>query len=295
VTGVLVIDKPAGITSFDVVREVRRALRVRRAGHTGTLDPLATGVLPICLGEATKIAGLLLAEDKAYDATALLGVETDTLDVSGKRLAERDAGGVSQAQLEAVLLELHGRQLQAPPAYSAIRSGGERAYERARRGEEVELAPREITVHRCSVRRWDPPRAELHFECSKGTYIRSLVAEVGRRLGCGATLAALRRLRSGPFDLARAVPLDELARRVEAGDVPLLSMDDALAHLPAAEVEAKDLPRLRQGQAVTAAGGEERAGLVRARSGGALVALVEWRSGKLWPKRVFGVSQSSGG
>ena len=270
------------------MRAVRRALRVKRAGHTGTLDPLATGVLPICVGEATKIAGLLLAEDKVYEATALLGVETDTLDVTGRRLVERDATGVSQAQLEAVLPELQGAQLQAPPAYSAIRSGGERAYERARRGEEVELAPRQITVIRCALRRWDPPRAELYFECSKGTYIRSLVAELGRRLGCGATLAALRRLRSGPFDLTRAVALDELARRAEADELSLLSMDEALAHLPAAEVDAQDLSRLRQGQAVAAAGGEESAGLVRARSGGVLVALVEWRSGKVWPKRVFG-------
>jgi tRNA pseudouridine55 synthase len=283
--GVLVIDKPAGMTSSDVVQRVRRRLAVRRAGHTGTLDPLATGVLPVCLGEATKIAGLLLAEDKAYAATAVLGVETDTLDITGRVLRERDASAVERAAVEAALPQMLGPQQQVPPAFSAVHKDGQRAYERARRGEAVELAPRAVTIERLELTCWEPPRLELLVECSKGTYVRSLVAELGGRLGCGATLAGLRRLRSGAIDLTRAVTLDELEQRRDEGRLPLLAMDEALGHLGVVEIDAVAAIKLRQGQPVPCVGAPP--GRLRVRCGGALLALGERRGDQLWPTRVF--------
>lgn len=287
-TGILVIDKPQGITSFGVVKRVRQVLRVKKAGHTGTLDPLATGVLPVCVGEATKVAGLLLAEDKEYEATGLLGVETDTLDTTGRILVERGFGDVTREQVELALGSLRGAQQQVPPAFSAVRESGVRAYERARRGEKVELAPREVEVHELALTRWAPPHFEIHVACSKGTFVRSLVSEVGRRVGCGATLSALRRLRTGPFTLAQSVALEGMEERWKRGDLSLVTMDEALAHLPAVEITPKDVTRIRQGQPVAAQGGTAT-GLVRVRSESELVALGEWREGGLWPRRVFAI------
>ena len=295
----LVVDKPAGATSFDVVRRVQRLLGGRKAGHTGTLDPMATGVLPVCVGEATKIAGLLTAGDKGYVGTGELGIETDTLDTTGAVTTRGEPGDVTREALEQVLLALRGPQLQTPPAYSAVRKDGERAYERARRGEAVELEPRPIEVLELELVAWRPPLFEIRLECSKGTYVRSLVAEVGQRLGCGAALAALRRTRSGPFTLEQAVALERLEDRGVEG--ALLSLDHALSFLPFVEVDAADAERLRKGQAVTpgpARPGRLRGGasplpsapsapLVRLISEGKLVALGEQREGRLWPRRVF--------
>ncbi len=283
--GVLVIDKPIGPTSFDVVQVVRRALGVKKAGHTGTLDPLATGVLPICVGEATKIAGLLTAEDKEYLARARLGQETDSLDTDGRVVAQADPRGVTREAVEVALAGLTGVQQQVPPAFSAIRQGGERAYERARRGEEVELAPREVTVHRLALTAWEPPELAFEVTCSKGTFVRSIVRDLGRQLGCGAVLTALRRTRSGAFDLGRAVPLDALAERARAGQLPLLGLDQALAHLAAVELDADAVRRVRQGQPVD--GAAPAGQVLRLRAGGSLVALGELREGRVWPTRVF--------
>jgi len=291
--GILVVDKPSELTSFDVVRAVRRSLRTKRVGHTGTLDPLATGVLPVCVGEATKIAGLLLAEDKVYLATALLGKETDSHDITGQVVAERDASGISREQVEAALAGLRGEQQQVPPAFSAIRKDGVRSYKRARRGEEVELPPRQVTVLSLELTRWELPCLDLQIECSKGTYVRSLVRALGRALGCGATLSALRRLRSGSFDLSSSLRLDELEERGKRGELPLISMDAALGHLEAVELEPEQVARVRQGQPVDvsppADEGEPPSGerLIRVRCQGALVALGVRRAGRVWPKRVF--------
>jgi tRNA pseudouridine55 synthase len=296
---VLVVDKPAGATSFDVVRRVQRLLGGRKAGHTGTLDPMATGVLPICVGEATKVAGLLTAGDKAYLGTGELGVETDTLDTTGTVTARGEPGDVTREALEQVLAGLRGPQLQTPPAYSAVRKDGERAYERARRGEAVELEPRPIEVLELELVDWRPPRFEIRLECSKGTYVRSLVADIGQRLGCGGALAALRRTRSGPFTIEQAVPLDQLEERGVEGAI--LGLDEALSFLPSVEVDGAAAARLRQGQVVTRGSarlGRLRGGasplpsapsapLVRLICEGKLVALGEQREDRLWPKRVF--------
>ncbi|MCA9675740.1 MAG: tRNA pseudouridine(55) synthase TruB [Kofleriaceae bacterium] len=227
--GVLVVDKPAGITSAGVVEQIRRCLHGARAGHTGTLDPLATGVLPVCIGEATKLAGHLIALDKGYEAELELGAETDTLDATGAITAEDRAGvaAVDEDALRAGLAAFTGDLDQVPPLYSAVKIGGRRVHQRVRDGEQVELAPRRITVHRFALVDYRPPRARVEVACSKGTYVRSLVRDLGRALGPGAHLTALRRTRSGQFDLGGAIPLDEVSpARIRAR---LIRPADALA------------------------------------------------------------------
>jgi tRNA pseudouridine55 synthase len=239
--GVLVVDKPAGMTSFDVVRRIRRAARARRVGHGGTLDPLATGVLPVCLGEATKLTQFLLDADKEYDVTLCFGVETDTLDADGAVTARRDPGGLDEAAVAAALPAFTGPIRQVPPAYSALKRAGRALYDYARAGEAVEVEARAVTVHELRLTGWaGPSAASLHVRCSKGTYVRSLGADLGRALGPGAHVTALRRTRSGPFTAAAARPLDDLVATLErdpdgaaAGDGPaLLGLPEALGHLP---------------------------------------------------------------
>jgi tRNA pseudouridine55 synthase len=234
--GVLVVDKPAGMTSAHVVARVKRALGARRIGHTGTLDPMATGVLPLCLGEATKIAGYLLAEDKVYEAELLLGVETDTLDAEGEVTA-RDPGGaetVTEVAVREVMAGFVGPGVQVPPMFSALKHQGKRLHQLARAGESVDRPPRPIVIHELTVRELALPRVRFFVHCSKGTYVRSLVADVGRALGCGAHLTALRRTRSGGFGLDRALNLTELSELgPEAVRRALIAPAEALAHVPA--------------------------------------------------------------
>lgn len=211
--GVVVLDKPRGMSSATAVEQVRKGLGVARAGHGGTLDPLATGVLAICVGSGTKLAQFLLADDKAYEADGVLGVETDTLDATGRVVAERPVD-VTRAALEAVLARMHGAQHQVPPMYSAIKQGGVRLYHLARAGEEVERAPRPIRIDALALLAFDPPRFRIAVACSKGTYVRSVVADIGTALGTGAHLAELRRTRSGHFTIDQAVSLDRLADAV---------------------------------------------------------------------------------
>src|SRR5262245_18157876 len=174
------------MSSAAAVDHVKKRLAAKRAGHGGTLDPIATGVLPICLGEATKLAAYLLADDKEYEAQALLGIETDTLDRTGAIVATRDAGAITRAQIEAVLSQKLGEQDQVPPMFSAIKQGGVRLYERARACEEVERPPRRIRIDRLELLAFEPPKIRIAIACSKGTYVRSLVADIGSALGCGA-------------------------------------------------------------------------------------------------------------
>jgi tRNA pseudouridine55 synthase len=210
VHGIVVIDKPRGASSAWVVDRVRRGLGAARAGHGGTLDPLATGVLAVCVGSGTKLAQFLLADDKAYEADGVLGVETDTLDATGKVVATRDAA-VTREALEAVLAGMHGAQDQVPPMYSAIKQGGVRLYHRARAGEEIARAPRQIRIDRLALIAFEPPRFRIAIACSKGTYVRSVVADIGTALGAGAHLTELRRTRSGRFGIEQAVTLERLA------------------------------------------------------------------------------------
>jgi tRNA pseudouridine55 synthase len=246
-TGVVVIDKPRGPSSFDVVAAVRRTLREKRVGHTGTLDPMATGVLPICLGEATKLVQFLMDGNKGYDAEAILGVATDTADATGTVVARADAAHVTRADVEAGLARLVGTITQTPPRHSAIRVGGRRAYEFARAGEEVELTPREVRVDAITLTSFvsDGATARIAFSvaCGKGTYIRSLAADLGTALGVGAHLTALRRTRVGPFTLADAVPLDALRP-----ETPLRTLADAVAHLPSLTLDDEEARAVRDGK-----------------------------------------------
>jgi tRNA pseudouridine55 synthase len=254
----LVVDKPVGPTSFTVVRRVRGALarawgqpkRELKVGHGGTLDPMASGVLPICVGEATKLAPFLLDADKEYETTVCFGTETDTLDAEGTIVATAPVTGLDAAAVEAALASFRGPISQVPPMYSALKRDGRPLYSYARAGESVERAPRAVTVHELTLLGFEPPdRARLRIRCSKGTYVRVLGADLGRALGYGAHLAALRRIASGPFHLASAVTLDELLGRIEGGQpLPFVSLGDALAHLPAVQVTEAIANALRRGQ-----------------------------------------------
>lgn len=253
--GVLVIDKPKGPTSFDVVRQVRGLLKVKKVGHTGTLDPMATGVLPLCLGEATKVAGFITEGDKAYDAVVRLGVETDTQDAEGKVVAEAPVPPLSAALLEEVLARFRGTFEQVPPMYSAVKVGGKRLYELARAGEEVERASRQVTVYELVLRDFNAHQLHLSVRCSKGFFVRTLAQDIGRALGCGAHLEMLRRTMSGPFSLAQALPLSELPELVKEPEAlarRLLSLSEALVDLPAVQVGAADAVRVSHGVPVEA-------------------------------------------
>jgi tRNA pseudouridine55 synthase len=246
--GLLIVDKPARYSSAQVVDQVRRRAAVAKAGHTGTLDPLATGVLPICLGRATKLAGYLIAEDKTYDAELELGVETDSLDREGVITAERlaEAERVSDEQLAAALAAMVGAQQQLPPMFSAIKQGGVRLYHRARAGEVVEREPRAVVIHRLELRWRRGRRVAISVHCSKGTFVRSLAADLGAALGCGAHVVELRRTRSGAHALEQAVRLDELTpERAAAALIPMPSM----LRLPSYVAPRERQAELRDGRA----------------------------------------------
>ena len=209
-SGVLVVDKGRGATSFDVVAIVRRRLGVRRIGHAGTLDPDATGVLPILVGEATKITPYLVDQDKEYQATVRFGLTTDTHDVSGRVLSETPVDDLVPARLEDVCRAFVGHIKQVPPMYSAVHHQGRRLYELARAGIEVERAPREVTIRSIAIEKIDGPLVTLRVVCGKGTYVRVLAADLGAALGCGGAVESLVRCRVGPFDLREAVSWPDL-------------------------------------------------------------------------------------
>jgi len=242
VNGVLVVDKPAGITSQACVSRVKKILGVKKAGHTGTLDPMATGVLPICLGEATKIASYLAAGDKLYRATMVLGVETDTLDMEGEVISQRTPF-VTPSQVKEVMKGLVGKIEQKPPYFSAVKYRGQPLYRWARRGVKVDVPSRQVEVYNIEIEHIDLPCVRFLISCSSGTYVRVLCADAGKMLGCGASLKELRRLKCGPFGEKEAVSLDETAGYEEK----IFSLNEALVHLPAIEVSAEWEKKLRQG------------------------------------------------
>lgn len=255
VHGVLNVFKPAGMTSHDVVDAVRKILATQRVGHTGTLDPQATGVLPICVGRATRIAQYLTQADKEYVMTLRLGITTDTLDATGRVTGRAEGGGVTRAALDDVLPAFQGEIQQVPPLYSAKKYQGERLYRLARRGEAVERAPVRVRVEALEVLDFAPPLIRLKATCSKGTYARSLCDDIGRALGCGGHLQDLVRTRAGRFTLEEAVTLPQLEARAAAGGVAevLLPIAEALAHLPAVRVAPEAGPLLLHGSTVPAA------------------------------------------
>ena len=217
IDGILNIDKPYGITSMDVVRRIKRASGQRRVGHGGTLDPIATGVIPVCIGQATRLMEDVVGGSKTYLASVQLGVSTDTYDALGEVTQRREPSGVSLADIESALPAFTGDILQVPPMYSALKRGGKRLYDLARAGVEVEREPRPVTVHRIALQGWKPPVVTLEVDCGKGFYMRSLAHDLGQALGCGGHLKTLTRLRSGAFSVEDALPLDEVEERFADG------------------------------------------------------------------------------
>ena len=252
--GVLVLDKAAGVTSFDAVAVVRRQLGIRRVGHAGTLDPQATGVLPVLLGEATKLMPYLADQDKEYVATVRFGVVTDTHDLAGRVVATAPVPALTRARLEAACRPFVGRIRQVPPMYSAVHHEGRRLYELAREGVEVERAPREVVVHSLTVESLGEQSASLRIVCGKGTYVRVLAADLGAALGCGAALESLVRTRVGPFALAGAVGWATLAAEThERLRARVLPPEAALAGWADVRLDAERERRFRHGQAIDVA------------------------------------------
>ncbi len=308
---VLVIDKPSGPTSFDVVRRARQALarwlpagaKQPRVGHGGTLDPMASGVLPLCIGEGTKLAPFLLDADKAYEAEVRFGAETDTLDAEGHVVAEYPTTGLTLDRVREALAGFVGEIEQVPPMYSALKRDGRPLYELARAGVEVPRAARPVTIRELVLREWLPPdRVRFFVRCSKGTYVRVLAADLGRVLGGGAHLSALRRTVSGPFAIEHALTPAQFDMLCDAGGaLPLVSLADALAHLPVSSASPEVTLAFEQGRRVSladlgiapAAGAIVPTGPLRVlRPDGSLCAVASPRpDGTLATLRVFSVNR----
>lgn len=256
ISGILLLDKPAGITSNRALQIVKHLYRADKAGHTGSLDPLATGLLPVCFGEATKVAGYLLGSRKAYDAECRLGITTDSDDSQGAVIREREVPALDDETIRAQLAKLTGRIIQVPPVYSALKQQGVALYKRARRGEDVTAPPREVEIHRFELLgRVEGDRLALRVECGSGTYIRALVRDLGEALGCGAHLTALRRLWIEPFGQPRMFTPEQLeAIQAERGptglDECLLPLEAGLADWPVLPAGASDLDALSHGRRI---------------------------------------------
>ena len=250
-SGVLVVDKAAGLTSFDVVARARRALGERRIGHAGTLDPAAVGVLPLLVGEATKLMAYLIEQDKEYVAIVRLGVATDTQDLSGRIMATKPVPTLDRGQLERVLKRFVGRIRQAPPMYSAVHHEGHRLYEFARQGIEVVREAREVVVHAIDLLDMLSDQITLRVVCGKGTYLRAIAADVGADLGCGGAIEHLARVRVGPFNRVEALPSDDLDRLERSALLErLLPVDAPLAAWPVIALGDRDATAFIHGQPV---------------------------------------------
>ncbi len=264
--GILLLDKPRGLTSNQALGRAKRVLAIRKAGHTGALDPLATGLLPLCFGEATKVSGWLLDADKSYLAEVRLGQTTDSGDADGRLLENRPLPPLDTQAIDRALAQFRGEIAQVPPMHSALKHHGRRLYELARAGVEVERPPRKVTIRRLELLDWQSPRLTLRVDCSKGTYIRSLAMDIGSALGCGAHLVALRRTRSGPFRIEQAIALDQLEELgQDDARARLLPADHALAQWPALRLDPEPAAALRQGRPVRVP--DAATGLVRIYAG----------------------------
>ncbi len=254
INGILLFDKPGGMSSNAVLQRVKRIFNANKAGHTGSLDPLATGLLPICLGEATKMSGFLLDADKRYQVTIKLGIKTNTADAEGEAILTREVGDYSENELERVLAEFLGEIEQVPPMHSALKQNGQPLYKLAHQGIEVAREPRSIVIHSIEMLAAEGDLLELDVHCSKGTYIRTLAEDIGERLGCGAHVAVLRRLSVGPFSgekMITPVQLESLAEEgLDALDRLLLPMETALSQWPEVKLSQDVAFFLKRGQAV---------------------------------------------
>ncbi len=295
ISGILVVDKPVGMTSHDVVDAIRRGTNLRRAGHTGTLDPRASGVLVVLLGPAVRLSEFVSAADKRYQAIIRLGGATDTYDADGRFVGQtKTQVNVTEAQFNEVLQRYVGEIEQTPPPFSAVKVQGRKAYDLARAGEPVELAPRIINVYHLEVLEWAPPEVVIDVHCSSGTYVRSLANDLGTALGCGAYLVGLRRTKSGRFTLRDATPLRKLQEAFTIGNwyQYLIPAAEALAEWNAVELNPDQVEEVKHGHRVKAAL-DSQPGLVRGVSmAGELIAIMDLVTGEdgspEWqPKKVF--------
>lgn len=291
--GIFNIHKPTGMTSHDVVAKVRKILKQKRVGHAGTLDPAASGVLPICVGQGTRVAEYLSESGKEYQATIVFGRETDTYDQEGEVIRTANTDDLELASIEQVLTRFRGKQMQIPPRYSAIKIQGQAAYKRTRAGEEIALEARPIEITRLEIVDWHNPILVLNVTCSKGTYIRSLAYDLGRALGCGAHLGGLVRTRSGPFRLEESITLEELVSASERGEVAsyVQPSDRALEHYPALHLNEEEAARVLHGNAFTGANTDAANSIARVyNAAGDFIAIATWEAepGKWQPKKVFG-------
>jgi len=289
ISGVLVVDKPIGMTSHQVVQVIRNGTRIKRAGHTGTLDPRASGVLVVLLGPAVRLSQYVSAENKRYHAIIKLGQKTDTYDSEGEITGTSDIE-VTQAQFEEALKGFVGEIQQVPPPYSAVKVKGKHAYDLARKGEDVELEPRLINVYSLDLLEWNPPEVVVDVHCSSGTYVRSLAYDVGELLGCGAYLTGLRRTKSGRFTLRDATPLRKLTDAFETNSwyQYLIPAAEALSEWPSITLNNEEIELVKHGHRIARDEGQE--GLVRAISEQSeLVALMEYdtEAKEFAPKKVF--------
>ncbi len=291
--GILLLDKPAGLTSAAAVAAVKRLLGRVKVGHLGTLDPFATGLLPLCIGEGTKAAPYLNVADKGYTGVIRLGVTTDTDDLTGTVTGGTPPPPADEIELEELAREFTGEIAQVPPAFSAIKRGGTRMYELARKGQAPVLEPRAVRIDRLVLRPHDPGALALEMECSKGTYVRSLARDIGTRLGCGGALESLRRTRFGPFAVEASIALDELqgpdaAERAAGAIIPVL---EALGHIRLVTIDSGEAAGLRQGRQIVLARlapPRHEGDTVCVARGSELVAIAEEKSGRWRLARVFG-------
>lgn len=290
-SGIIVMDKPAGWSSFKLVQVARKSLGVKRAGHTGTLDPFATGVLPVCINEATKAIPFLSEDEKEYQGVMVLGITTDTFDLTGRITATAEVPPLTRDQMETVLADFTGFIRQVPPPFAAVKFKGKPSYYWARKGIYIEKEAREVAIQELTLEGFTPPEVSFRVVCSRGTYIRTLVNDIGRRIGCGAHLKVLRRLRSGPFTLKQALAPEVITER------HLLTVSDILSYLPAVKVDELMAKRVQQGQELSLKEDEFSAACksigrpwVRVISAsGRLLAIYTWRDGSrnLKALRVF--------
>lgn len=289
--GVLVLDKPSAMTSHDVVNRVRRLYGVRRVGHAGTLDPLATGVLVLCIGQATRILEYLSAGRKRYMAGVLFGLRTDSQDITGTEIDRAETSHLTRDELEACLPGFRGRILQTPPMHSAVHHQGKRLYELARQGIEVDRAAREIEIFDLSLLEFVPgpsARAVLDVTCSSGTYIRTLASDIGDTMGTGAVMDSLRRTEVGPFTLTDARELCELERTEEESlSATLLPVSDALRDWPRIVLAESQVEEIRHGRPLADSGFQETRPLLLLDQAGDPVALARARHGQIAPFKVF--------
>jgi tRNA pseudouridine55 synthase len=285
VSGILNLNKPANITSHDVVNHIRRVSGIRRVGHAGTLDPLATGVLLVCLGPATRLVEYLVGQPKQYQATIRLGQETNTYDADGDVVAEHPVH-VTQVEVAAALAYFHGPISQTPPMFSAIKQAGRPLYKLARQGTEVPRPSRQVIVYDIELLAWNPPDVEIQLTCSAGTYVRSIAHDLGQMLGSGGHIAALRRTAVGRFTLNTSVSLAEL--NPEKLPVLLQPIDTAVSHLPRLDLEAAEVSAVQQGQRIARHSAETESTLVRAyRPDGRFLGILR-AEGTTWqPHKIF--------